>query len=177
MTDSKNIWIRTGYYTFAHAGAGGLKIEPLARKVKISKSSFYHYFADAEVFLEELLVHHIQQSYIIAGKEKQAQRIEPELIDILVEHKTDLLFNRQLRIHREQPQFLATLTKSNQIIGDAFVYLWIKDLQVNLSQKQLEGIFELALENFYLQITPDNLTPVWLAAYFNNLKRIIRLMN
>ncbi len=50
-----------------------------------------------QLFVEELLNYHLEQSKIIAEKEKLAQTIQPELIEILVEHKTDLLFNRQLR--------------------------------------------------------------------------------
>ena len=173
MVDSKEIWIKTGYEIFAQFGVSGLIIESLARKVGISKSSFYHHFVDLELFMEELLHYHIQQSYIIADKEKTAKKINPDLISILVEHKTDLLFNRQLRINRERKLFYETLNRSNQIAGNAFVMVWIKDLNLQRTQKQLEGIFELALENFYLQINLNNLNHLWLSEYFANLKRVI----
>jgi hypothetical protein len=91
----------------------------------------------------------------------------------MVEHKTDILFNRQLRIHREQKKLLSVLEKSNEIIGNDFVLLWIKELDIKLSQKQLEGIFELALENFYLQINAKNLNHQWLSNYFDYLKKIV----
>jgi AcrR family transcriptional regulator len=172
MIISKDIWITVGYEMFALLGRKGLKIELLAKKVGISKSSFYHHFADLEVFMEYLLKHHVQQSQRIAQKEQNAKNIIPELIDILVEHKIDLLFNRQLRIDREDKAYLATLNLSNQTVGNAFVMLWLKDLNLKLTQKQLEGIFELALENFYLQINNTNLTHQWLTEYFINLKRI-----
>lgn len=93
-TDSKEIWIKTGYEMFAFTGSGRLKIEPLAQRVGISKSSFYHHFADMEIFVDFLLKHHIKQSYAIADKERKAKNINPELVNILVEHKIDLLFNR-----------------------------------------------------------------------------------
>lgn len=170
MTENNEVWIKTGYDIFAHSGEHGLKIETLAKKVGISKSSFYHHFADLEIFLETLLKYHLQQSQAIADKEKAVQTIDPELIDILVEHKTDLLFNRQLRFNQQDKRFKETLNKSNQIIGNEFVIIWAKDLA--LSQKKLESLFELALENFFLQINADNLTHTWLSAYFKNLKRI-----
>lgn len=172
MTDSKEIWITTGYELFSLFGFDGLKIEKLAKKVGISKSSFYHHFADTEVFIEFLLKHHIKQSHIIAQKEINAQNIDPQLIEILLEHKTDLLFNRQLRFNRNQKLFAATLDESNRIVGDNFVMVWVNDLNLALSEKQLSGIFELALENFYLQINPQNLHYQWLSDYFMNLKRI-----
>jgi AcrR family transcriptional regulator len=174
MTERKNIWIKTGYECFAYSGQSGLKIESLAKDVGKNKSSFYHYFADLEIFVDELLNHHIKQSMIIAEKEQNAQNINPELIDIIVEHKTDILFNRQLRINRNNKKLFNTLEKSNQIIGNAFVMLWVRDLDLTLTQRQLESIFELALENFYLQINADNINHQWLSNYFTNLKKIVK---
>lgn len=174
MNDNKEIWIKTGYENFAITGQSGLKIEPLAKKVGKNKSSFYHYFADLELYIDELLEYHIKQSSIIAEKEKKATSINPELIEIIVEHKIDILFNRQLRINRDNKKLFKTLEKSNEIIGNDFVMLWVRDLELKLNQKQLESIFELAIENFYLQINAENLNPQWLADYFNNLKRIVK---
>ena len=105
MTENKDIWIKTGYEIFALAGENGLKIEVLAKKVGISKSSFYHHFADLEIFVEHLLKSHLIQSEAMADKEKNAKNIDPELINILVEHKLDLLFNRQLRINQQRQHY------------------------------------------------------------------------
>lgn len=174
MIDTREIWIKVGYETFAVSGPHGLKIEPLAKKVGKSKSSFYHFFADLEIFIDDLLNYHIQQSRIIAEKEQNAKNIHPELINILIEHKIDLLFNRQLRINRDRKIFFDVLVKSNEIVGNSFVMLWVKDLELNLTQKQLESIFELALENFYLQINTETLNHQWLSAYFTNLKKLVK---
>lgn len=172
MKDNKEIWIKTGYEIFALSGKSGLKIEPLAKAVGKSKSSFYHYFADLELYIDNLLKHHIDQSYIIADKENCANNIDPELINILVEHRVDLLFNRQLRINQNIKSFSDTLIQSNKIVGDAFIKVWVKDLSLKLSQQQIQGIFRLALENFFLQINADNLNNKWLSEYFVNLKKI-----
>jgi len=171
MNTSANNWIAAGYETFAVAGVGALRIEVLAKQVGISKSSFYHHFADLEIFVAHLLAHHLQQSQVIADKEKVAQLIDPELIQILAEHRLDLLFNRQLRFLQEQ-RFQDTLQRSNAIVGKEFIRIWKNDLQLPLTDGQLHGLFELALENFYLQIHPNNLNVEWLTAYFNNLRRI-----
>jgi hypothetical protein len=90
----------------------------------------------------------------------------------LVEHKTDLLFNRQLRFNQQKETFKKALVKSNQSIGNEFVILWAKEHKLSLSQKQLESLFELALENFFLQINEDNLNFTWLYDYFNKLGKI-----
>ncbi|WP_080055767.1 TetR/AcrR family transcriptional regulator [Spirosoma aerolatum] len=172
MTETKEIWIKTGYEIFAISGDNALKVETLAKRLGISKSSFYHHFAEMDIFVGHLLDYHLTQSGVIAGKENNATKIDPELIAILVEHKIDLLFNRQLRIKQDIDLYQKTLAKSNQIIGRGFVALWAKDLNLTLSHKQLEGLFELALENFFLQINHDKLNVEWLTAYFINLKKI-----
>lgn len=172
MAESKDIWVKKGYEIFALLGANGLKIESLSRKVGVSKSSFYHHFADIEIFIGFLLKHHINQSLIIGQKELNAKNIHPELIDILVEHKIDLLFNRQLRINRDMKLFADTLEESSKIVGNGFILVWVKELNLTFTQKQLEAFFELALENFFLQINSENLNPQWLSGYFANLKRI-----
>ncbi|MCU0447164.1 MAG: TetR/AcrR family transcriptional regulator [Microscillaceae bacterium] len=170
--DNKEMWIKTGYEIFAVSGINGLKIETLAKKVGISKSSFYHHFVDLEIFMTHLLQHHLQQSRIIGQKELACRCIDPELIEILIEHKIDLLFNRQLRVNRQQKLYYDTLVQTNQIVGNSFVMVWVKELNLKLTPRQLEAIFELALENFFLQINTDNIHQSWLSEYFTNLKRI-----
>ncbi len=169
---NKESWIEIGYEIFALYGQGELKIERIAKKVGISKSSFYHHFADHDLFMEHLLTHHISQSRIIAEKERHVKNVTPELVNVLIEHKTDLLFNRQLRINRNNKLYNETLSKSNKIVGDAFIHVWIKELNLKLTKTKIDGIFELALENFYLQINNDNLNFDWLSEYFNNFKKI-----
>jgi AcrR family transcriptional regulator len=175
--DKKDTWIQAGYVLFAEQGPSALKIEVLAKLVGISKSSFYHYFADLEVFTELLLAHHLVQARKMEQKEQKCENIDPALISILLEHKTDLFFNRQLRVHRQNPMYAQCLSKSNEIVGMGFIAVWTKDLNLKLAPNILHGIFELALENFYLQITPGTLTQAWLSAYFKNLSRIVANFN
>ncbi|MCU0350235.1 MAG: TetR/AcrR family transcriptional regulator [Flavobacterium sp.] len=174
MTEKTEIWIIKGYETFALLGEKGLVIEHLAKEVGISKSSFYHHFADLDIFLEKIFLHHLTKSSVIAEKESKAVKINPDLINILIEHKIDLLFNRQLRINSNKTNFKDTLIKSNKIIGIDFIKLWLKDTKLNLTPKQAEAIFELAMENFFLQINQDNINREWLANYFDNLNKITR---
>jgi AcrR family transcriptional regulator len=172
ISNHKEIWITAGYEIFATYGQSEIKIERLAKIVGKSKSSFYHHFADLGIYIEFLLKYHLAQSHIIAEKERSASKIDPELINILLDHKIDLLFNRQLRINQNIKQNYETLCASNKIIGEAFKTVWAKDLHLKLNDRQIEGIFTLALQNFYLQINADNLNRKWLSVYFSNLKKI-----
>jgi AcrR family transcriptional regulator len=174
MAENKEIWIKTGYEIFALQGENALKVEILSKKVGISKSSFYHHFADLEVFIEFLLQFHLHQSQILAEKERQVKNIDSELLLILVEHKIDLLFNRQLRFHQDNKAYQKVLAESNRIIGHEFIHIWMKDAQLTLSQKQLEGLYELALEKFFLQINPENLHYQWLSEFFKHLNQVAK---
>ena len=171
--DSKQTWIDFGYGIFAKEGPKGLKIEVLARKVNKSKSSFYHHFADLAIFTDLLLDHHLTRSKIIADEEKKCKNIDPDLICVLVSYKADLLFNRQLRVERNNSSFQDCLRKSDEIVGKGFVDIWIKDLQLEDKPKLVASLFELALENFYLQITEETLNKEWLSDYFNNLRKTV----
>lgn len=140
----------------------------------ISKSSFYHLFADVEVFVNQLLLYHMERAEMIAAKERSAKTIDPDLILILLDHKTDLLFNRQLRINTNHPNYGQTLARANQIMGKDFVNLWLRDTKLQMTLQQSESLFELALEHFFLQINADALNEVGLQAYFDSLTRLAR---
>ena len=172
MIVTKQQWIESGYQLFAIQGAKAFTVEGLAKKIGVSKSSFYHHFAEQICFIEELMKLHLLRSNQIADKEKKAQTIQPELINILIEHKLDLLFNRQLRIHQDDKLLKKTLQDSNRIIGQEFILLWMRDTNLPLTFNQANGLLSLALENFYLKINEENLNQEWLGQYFKELKLV-----
>lgn len=170
-------WLECGYVLFALHGPSALKIEPMAAQVGISKSSFYHHFADLEGFQGQLFELHLQRASIIAAKERQAQSIDPDLVEILLAHRHELLFSRQLRIHRQMPGFAQVLSKADALVGTDFIGLWCKELELRWNAQQLESIFGLALEHFYLQMQPENLDAVWLRAHFESLKQHLLVLH
>ncbi|MGF9908221.1 TetR/AcrR family transcriptional regulator [Brevibacillus porteri] len=48
-------WIRAGLDMLAEAGIDAVRVEPLARKLKISKGSFYHHFPDRQALLDSMI--------------------------------------------------------------------------------------------------------------------------
>lgn len=169
MTSSEK-WIQAGYHAYAHQGEAGLKVEVLAKSIGISKSSFYHHFADQEVLVEALFEHHLKQVEVMALAERHACSIDPELIQILLHHREDLLFNRQLRIHQHLPQQAQLLQRTNALFGNEFVLLLARELGITTQLSKIEHIYGLALENFFLQINEQNLEEGWLRQYFIGLK-------
>lgn len=174
MREKEEAWIIKGYEKFALFGESSLKVEHLAKEVGKSKSSFYHLFADTEIFIAALFEHHLNKSKIIANKERLSSTIKPELINILLQHKIDLLFNRQLRINSNKQNYKDILLKSNQYIGNDFVMLWLKDTKLNFTIQQAASLLELALENFFLQINQENLCFEWIEQFFDNLERVAK---
>ena len=173
VVDTKQDWIIAGYKLFSMEGSKGLKIEVLARQVKKSKSSFYHHFADLETFITILLKFHLQRAKIIADRETLCKNIDPDLINILVDVKQDLLFNRQLRVNRSNVDFKKCFEKSNKLVESAFLDVWVKDLGFLNKEKLASVLFGLVLENFYLQLTDETTNHQWLQDYFKNVKNMI----
>ena len=170
MTAAKQAWILEGYALFAKEGPKGLKVEVLAKLVNKSKSSFYHYFADVEGFTTALLAYHLDRAAIMAEKEQACTNIIPELLNVILDFKQDLLFHRQLRVHRSNPSFKACYEKINQHIDHSILDIWAELIGLS-KQKQLASAFlALITENFFLQLTEETLTYDWLLNYFNELR-------
>jgi AcrR family transcriptional regulator len=169
-------WVEAGYHLFAEHGPKGLKVEVIARHVNKSKSSFYHHFSDLEVFTEELLFFHMHRAKQVAELERACKTIVPELLNVLVDAKTDLLFNRQLRIHRDTPAFKKFFEQSNELASQALINLWATELGLADNQKLAGLLFKLVMDNFYLQISERNLTYPWLLNYFAELGTMVEEM-
>lgn len=165
-------WIELAYEIFARKGPQGLTIEGLSKKIGKNKSSFYHHFADLEIFVNILLRHHLDQAKVIASKEANCTTLEA-LIEVLLEHKTDLLFSRQLRVYRENPKFEECFEKVNAMSVPAIIGLWSELIGLE-DRSYLSGlVLQLSLENFYLQITEKTLHHDWLVEYFMGLKTMV----
>jgi len=170
----EQLWLEAGYRTFAYEGPQALRVEKLAKAVQKNKSSFYHFFSDLEVFTERLLNVHLTQARVMSSKESAAQSAA-ELTSILLEHKVDLLFNRQLRIHRDHADFQACFTKTNEISMPAFMPLWKTIIDLNENSHLAHLVLVLSMENFFLQITEETLNSEWITAYFDKVREMVRL--
>ena len=169
----KGHWITVGYREFALNGPKSIKIEQLAQKVQKSKSSFYHYFNDKEIFTQKLLAYHLEQAKVMVDKEAKCQT-QVELIDVLVFHKIDLLFNRQLRVYRDNPTFKACFEQVSTLAIPAIMSIWSKIIDLDNQFYLAALVYRLGIENFYLQITEANLNHTWLNNYFAEFKQLVR---
>ena len=69
-------WIDFGLTTLARSGFQALKAEILARKLGVSRGSFYWHFADLETFHRQVIEHwrRVATEAIIAGEEIRRMR-------------------------------------------------------------------------------------------------------
>ncbi len=168
----KTAWIESGYKCFALNGPESLKIERLAKDVQKNKSSFYHLFGDLDLFIEELLRFHKTQSKIMTEKES-AIKTQEELIAVFIEHKVDLLFNRQLRIHHHDERFQKCFNEIDAESLPVFLPIWKKLIQLEENSYLANLVLSFSLENFYLQISAERINKVWLKEFIDRIKSMI----
>ncbi len=173
-SDSKHPWILAGYHQFAIEGPSSLKVDTLARGLDKSRSSFYHHFADIDIFIEALLAYHLECARIMIEKERNCTSFDPELITVLLEHKQDLLFNRQLRVNRKEPLFEATVQKVDGMVGDSIVTIWAEAIDLQEQNHLAKMILGLVQENFFLQITEETLTKEWLRNFIHQIRVMVQ---
>lgn len=85
-----------------------------------------------------------------------------------------MLFNRQLRINRNIPEFKHCFEKSSKEIGEAILVIWAEMLGLTENSKLAQMVLNLSIENFYLQITEDTLTYEWLLNYVKELQVMVK---
>jgi AcrR family transcriptional regulator len=176
MDNIKKPWILIGYDIFSKDGKNGLKVEVIARLAKKSKSSFYHHFAEMDLFIEDLLAYHLERAKIISDRERLCKTMVPDVLNLLLEFKQDLLFNRQLRVNRHILTYKNCFEKANLFVEDAILDIWSEALGLSDKTYLSRIIFNLTIENFYLQITEETFTYDWLLDYFNNIRLMVTAM-
>jgi AcrR family transcriptional regulator len=173
ITDNNRIWIEIGYGIFAREGPAGLRIEYIARSIGKSKSSFYHHFADLEIFKDLLLDQHLHHAAEIAHRMQQCERLEPDMLNLLVAVKEDILFQRQLRIHRADPVYRRCIERAHGPIEEALLGLWSQAIGLEGRLQLARAMLSLVVDNFYLRVTADTLDQDWLRGYLEEIRGMV----
>lgn len=167
-------WIEAGYEIFAKEGPNGLKVEQIARKVGKSKSSFYHLFADTELFQEKLLEWHLERAVKIAERTELCKSLVPDQILLMIDLECDVLFNRQLRINRNNPAFQHCFEQANRKVEAAMMGIWADFFGLSGQPVVAQSIMKITTDNFYLRITEENLNYEWMLTFLYEIKNIIK---
>lgn len=125
MTASKiETWIKAGYKILGAEGVDGIKIERLAKILKLNKSGFYYYFGTLESYLKSLLQYHTGHAQNIAVEIGICKNIDPDLLHLIVKHKGFFLVEAQLLAKGKQPNAMYDVDEAGQLINKALLQLW-----------------------------------------------------
>ena len=174
LKDNELPWIEAGYELFSQFGPDALIIERLAKKTGISKSSFYHHFADISIFSERLLSYHLHKSNIMAQRASLCRNMVPDMAELIIELKSEILFNRQLRIHRGNMAYQLCFERSVTIVEDALLMLWADMLGLKDQTRIAQNILNVARYLFYHRMTNENLTYEWVVAFIEEIKIFLK---
>lgn len=167
-------WIEAGYSVFALQGPEALKVEQLARQVGISKSSFYHHFADLPVLIEVLLRYHQQRAQAMAVKAATCRSFNPDYVRIMVAHRLDLLFQRQLRMRRHELEYQECFNKAHHLVMEVVMPLWAESMGLPGQLPAAREMLAVVTDVFYQRLTNDNLTDEWVVDLLNEIEVFIR---
>lgn len=173
ITENELPWIKAGYELFSLHGPDAVKIEKIARIVGISKSSFYHHFADMSIFNERLMEYHLLCAKALAEKAKQCNEFVPDVLQMLVDAKPDILFQRQLRIHRSNVAYQLCFERAHSMVSDEYMHLWAAMLGLENQMNIARNIFAVTTDLFYQRLTAEIFTYQWTEAFVAEIKIFI----
>ena len=170
------IWIKEGYELFASHGKAGLNVEEIARRVNKNKSSFYHYFGDLESFESVLLDFHITQGEEFSDALSKCNNLDPEMIQVFIDRRTDVLFHKQLRINRENKLYSQTFERVYKKLEPALLQKWKEYLGLEQIPFFAQSFLNIVSENFLLRIKESDFTYEWIKGYIDELKMVTAQM-
>ncbi|WP_421765488.1 TetR/AcrR family transcriptional regulator [Ekhidna sp.] len=171
--DKRNIWIDAAYRRFALHGEAGLTVEAIARDLGKNKSSFYHYFGDLQVLTFEILTQHLQNSNEVGRKIKDAIALDPDVIHIIMDHKIDFLFHKQLKLG-DPLVYKEHYEKAYAYVKDPLVAKLSEGLGIKDKQLFSNALVGLVSDNFLLRIQETTLSIQWLRDYLEELQALIK---
>ena len=163
-------WIETGYSLFSRDGLSGLKIDLIAKKIGISRSSFYHHFADMEIFQEKLLEYHLTRAQRASERVKACKTMDPEFLHAMVEEKEYILFNRHLRNNRQIPVYKTSLETAIGMMTLPVMPLWIEMLGLHHKPDVALKCFMMTADILFHRMTEENMNYEWLKSFLDEMK-------
>ena len=159
MSKVKNslAWIEGGYNQFAAEGLDGLHIEPLARKLGLNKSGFYHYFGDLEGFGSELLQLHESKVSQFIQELREAKSLDPEYLHLLVKYSTTVMFQMHLTRTNKNTQYFKVGEELDMRVGLAVQRLWNDFLAIPEDPDLALRYYNIVRDMYHTRISFQNL--------------------
>jgi len=157
---TKQNWLEAGYKHFALYGPDNVSINGLSKELNASRASFYNYFGDMDMFIEELLTLHWNIAINFNNEAKTfCTQLFPDLYEALAQHPIPLQFNIQLFKHRNIPAFNFIFIKSYEDSARAFLLkLFAEEYDLGHPQSELFKLWFTVGEAWYSRLNPDDLS-------------------
>ena len=168
-------WTKTGYELLGQEGVEGIKIERLARILHLNKSGFYYYFGTMECYCKSLIQYHVRQARIVAMEIGGCDNIDPDLLLLIVKHKTFFLVESQLlvkgRLHGgDDPD------EAGRIINAELLLLWRKTRALQEDPAIFLASLNIIRHFFYARIKADNVDYAFLHSLASEIKDVLDMV-
>jgi AcrR family transcriptional regulator len=171
--NTMRLWIERGYANFATHGLEGIQVERIARELGLNKSSFYRYFGERELFLEELVKHHCAVSMSLANELRNVKDFVPDFVNIVLKYSTAILVQMQMARHKDHKTLHDCFSKVNFVLDHAILPMWIEFVGLPQNQKWAIHYFEMVRDMFYSRVNSDNLNYDYLSELMYETKKLI----
>ena len=156
----KEKWLNEGYRQFAKHGPEKMSVNQISKDVFSSRASFYHFFGEVDIFIDELLIKYWHNILLFnqEGKE-QCNYLFPDLYKLLGKDVTLLQFSLQLFHHRDFPRFNYLFNKTISTTADGFMLkLFADELGLNPNHSAIYNLWLTVVEAWYSRLDPKDLS-------------------
>lgn len=157
---TKQEWLELGYKQFAEVGPDQMSIKRLSKDLGASRASFYNYFGDLDLFIDELLTMHwkIAVNFSREGKATCSQ-LFPDLYDALAKYPVPLQFNIQLFRHRHVPAYNFLFIKTYEDSARAFlIKLFAREFNLSRPESEVFNLWLTVGEAWYSRLNSADLS-------------------
>jgi len=172
----KQEWVEKGYLLIAEKGFENLTVNNICRMVAKSKSSFYHYFGELELFKDELMAYHLERAYGFANQIKSCNNIHPELIEVMMDYKIDIFFYKQFRFYRDKLNYEKYNQKVFELYENAVLDKLTDYFELNDRRIFVRKFHQFLSEHFLMSISLDTYTHEWVENYLIEILEMVRQM-
>ena len=145
-------WVKAGYKLLSTDGLEGIKIERLARELSLNKSGFYYYFGTMEEFIKNLLQYHVHVAKEVAREIAKCEKIDPDLLHLVVQHKTFFLVESELLVKSRISHGGYEMDEAGKIIIKELVLLWRRDNNIPGDESVTLGYLNIIRHFIYARI-------------------------
>jgi AcrR family transcriptional regulator len=156
-TEKIHTWLKAGYDLLSTEGTEGIKIERLARILNLNKSGFYYYFGTMERFMKDLLHYHIAMAGHVAREIAGCEKIDPDLLRLIVHHKEFFLVESQLLVKSKPLHAEKDMDEAWQIVNPELIQLWRRVSGRTSDTDLTRAYLDIIRHFFYARIDPGNI--------------------